>query len=97
MVEILIASVANFITRIFPFVLFKRIPKRLKIFKLYFPATILIVLILYIITQNNTHTYIYIHQFIGIIVTIVLHLRFNHYLISIFGGSFVYIYFVNFI
>ena len=97
MIEILIASIANFITRIFPFILFKRIPKELKIFELYFPAIILIILILYIVTQNNTNTHTYINQFIGIIATIVLHLRFNHYLISIFGGSFVYIYLVNFI
>lgn len=97
MVEILIAAIANFITRIFPFVIFKKIPKRLKIFELYFPTTILIILILYIITQNNTNTHININQLIGIVATVALHLRFNHYLVSIFGGTFIYICLVNFI
>jgi len=97
MLEILIAAIANFITRIFPFVIFRKIPKRLKIFELYFPSTILIILILYIITKNNTNTHINISQVIGIIATVVLHLRFKHYLVSIFGGTFIYICFLNFI
>jgi len=97
MIEIFIAAIANFITRIFPFVMFKKIPKRLKIFELYFPTTILLILILYIITQNDTNTHIDANQVIGIISTVALHLTFNRYLISIFGGTFLYICLVNFI
>jgi len=98
MIEVFIASIANFITRAFPFVLLTKIPKKLKIYELYFPSIVLTVLIMYIVLQSNIHNHnIYINQFIGIFSTIILHLKFRHYLISIFGGTFLYVCLENFI
>lgn len=98
MFEVFIAAIANFMTRALPFVIFKKLPKKLVLFELFFPSIILSILLLYIIFNNRTqNSLVYINQFIGILVTIALHLKFKHYLISIFGGTFVYICLLHYI
>jgi branched-subunit amino acid transport protein AzlD len=98
MLEVFIASIANFMTRAIPFVMFKKLPKKLVLFELFLPPIILSILLLYIIFYNRTQNdLIYINQLIGILTTIALQLKFKHYLVSIFGGTFVYICLLNYI
>ncbi len=96
MIEIFVASIANFLTRAFPFLIFKKIPQKLKVFERYFPSAVLVILILFILQDKIKTKDDILLNLLGVGVTILLHLKFKNYLLSIFGGSAIYIILLNY-
>ncbi len=100
LLAILIMSIANYITRVFPFLFFiKHEPPKIILFvERNFPPIIMSILVFYTLTNVNFSVKPYgLKEIISIIVTILLHLKFNNYLMSIFGGTIFYMMLVQLI
>ncbi len=94
MLEILVGALANLLTRFLPFVFLKKHAKRFLFLKDDFPVVLLTILTLYILFPKDID-YTLKYQLISIVVTIIFHLIFRKFLLSIFIGSFLYIYLIN--
>ncbi len=90
---IAIMAIANFITRVFPFLFFakKEPPKIIAFIANSFPPIIMTILIFYTLGKIDFTVAPYgTKELISIVVTALLHIKFNNYLISIFMGTIFY-------
>ena len=95
-----IMALANFTTRVFPFLFFvKHEPPAWIVFiEKNFPPIIMTILIFYTLTSIDFMTVPYgSREIISIILTALLHIRFNNYLVSIFTGTLFYMGMVQFV
>ncbi len=95
-----VMSLANFITRIFPFLFFakKEPPKIVSFVANSFPPIIMTILIFYTLGKIDFTVAPYgTKELLSIIVTALLHIKFNNYLISIFMGTIFYMILVQFV
>ncbi len=95
MIEILVAAFANFLTRFLPILFLKKHYKRFLFLKEDFPTVLLTILTLYILFPKELDLQILSYELVAIVVTIVIHLLFRRFLLSIFLGSMVYIVLIN--
>lgn len=93
LLAIIVMSVVNLFTRVFPFLFFSKrgLPKSLLFIEKFFPATIMTILIFYSVKDVDFISYPYgMKEVLGIVFTIILHLTLKNYLISIFFGTILY-------
>ena len=95
MLEILTGALANALTRFLPFVFFKRHADKFIFLKDEFPVVLLTILTFYILFPQELDLNDLKYKLIAIITTIAIHLAFRRFLLSIFVGSFAYIYLAN--
>ncbi len=95
MTEILMAAIANLMTRYLPFIFLKRYYTRLLYLNREFPTVLLVVLTLYMFYAQDASSQILLYKICGILITILIHLAFRRSLLSIFFGSVIYIVIVN--
>ena len=90
---IIVMAIVNLFTRAFPFVFFlkKEPPTIIKYIERYFPPIIMTILILYTIKDIDfavaPHGY---KELLAMFLTAIIHIVFKNYLISIFGGTVLY-------
>ena len=97
---IVIMAVANFITRVVPFVFFVKHnpPKIIEYVAKYFPPMILVILVFYTLSNIDfVNQYYGLKEVIGILITAFLHIKFNNYLVSIIAGTISYMAMLQFI
>jgi len=95
MFEVLTATFANLLTRFLPFIFLKKYAKKFIFLKDEFPVVLLSILTLYILFPHDIDWNLLKYKLIAIATTIIIHLYFRRFLLSIFIGSFVYIFLVN--
>ena len=95
MLEIIIGTVANLLTRFLPFIFFKKHYKKFLFLKDEFPVVLLTILTLYMLFPENLNLNELKYKLIGVSITIILHLLFRKFLLSVFIGSFIYILLLN--
>jgi len=98
-IAIFIMAMANFLTRVFPFIFFiKREPPHIILFvEKNFPPVIMTILIFYTLGSIDFTKAPYgMKEIAAILITAFLHHRFGNYLISIFGGTIFYMFLVQF-
>lgn len=99
-IAIAIMVIVNFLTRLFPFLFFGKseLPSSIVFIERFFPAVIMTILIIYSIKDIDFNIAPYGLKQIGAIAfTVVLHLVFKNYLISIFSGTIFYMLLVQFL
>ena len=87
---IAVMAVVNYLTRVFPFLFFPdgKTPGWIRYIEIYFPPTILTILVFYSLKDTDfAHAPYGLHELGGVALTVVLHLVFKNYLVSIFGGT----------
>jgi branched-subunit amino acid transport protein AzlD len=93
LIAIFSSAVLMFLLRAFPFILFSRRkpPKLLAFIEKYIPSMVIGVLIVYCLSDPKFATVTQmpygIPAVIGVLSTIVLHLKFSNSMVSIFGGT----------
>ena len=96
---IILSSILIFLERAFPFILFskKNPPKVIQFIEKYIPPLVMISLVCYCLKDITFTTGIvgFLPYLLGIIITIVLHLWKRNSLISIFGGTIVYMFLIR--
>lgn len=97
---IVVMALVNYFTRVFPFIFFikKEPPSSIIFIERFFPAIIMVILIVY--TLKNIEFAIYPHglkEILSVVFTAILHLSIKNYLISIFGGTIFYMALVQYI
>lgn len=96
---IAVMALVNLFTRAFPFLFFTKnhLPKSLDFLQKYFPATIMTILVVYSIKDvDYVNSYYGLKEFVSIAFTIIVHMKLKNYLISIFGGTILYMFLVQF-
>ncbi|RXJ87754.1 branched-chain amino acid transporter permease [Arcobacter sp. CECT 8985] len=99
-IAIAIMSLVNYFTRVFPFIFFmkKQPPKFVVFIERFFPAVIIVILIVYTLKDTDFSLYPYgLKEILGIFFTAILHLSIKNYLISIFGGTIFYMALVQYL
>ncbi len=99
-IAIAIMALANFITRVIPFLFFvkKNPPTWIVFVEKNFPPIIMTILIFYTLTGVNFTQVPYgAKELLAIVLTAVLHIKFNNYLVSIFTGTIFYMMMVQFV
>ena len=97
---IAVMAIANYITRVFPFLFFiKHKPPRFILFvEKNFPPIIMSILIFYTLgSVDFTHAPYGLKEITAIFLTMLLHLKFGNYLLSIFGGTVFYMVLMQFV
>lgn len=100
LLAILVMSAVNIVTRVMPFVFFskKELPASLDYVGKYFPAIIMSILIVYSIKDIELSSFPYgLKELSSICFTVILHLVFKNYLVSIFIGTIFYMFLVQFL
>jgi branched-subunit amino acid transport protein AzlD len=100
LLAIVVMSIANFITRVFPFLFFisKEPPKIIVFVEKNFPPIIMTILIFYTLVKIDFLLFPYgLKELISIIIIVLLHIRFNNYLVSIFLGTLFYMVLMQFV
>ena len=95
-----VMSIANILTRVFPFLFFTKnnAPSYIEFIAKNFPPMIMIILIFYTLSKIDFSLAPYgLKEIISILFTAVLHIRFSNYLVSIFLGTIFYMTLVQFI
>jgi len=93
LIAIFVMSLANFATRLFPFLFFvNREPPALIIFvEKTFPPIIMTILIFYSLKNINLTVAPYgFSEISAVILTVLVHLGLKNYLVSIFAGTLFY-------
>ena len=93
LIAVVVMSLANFATRLFPFLFFvNREPPALIIFvEKTFPPIIMTILIFYSLKNIDLTSMPYgFSEISAVIVTVLVHLGLKNYLVSIFAGTFFY-------
>ncbi len=96
---IAVMAVANYITRVFPFLFFiKHEPPKFVVFiEKSFPPVIMTILIFYTLSGIDFRVAPYgTKEVLAIIFTACLHFRFGNYLVSIFSGTIFYMLLVQY-
>ncbi len=99
-IAITVMAVANFLTRVFPFLFFiKHEPPKFILFvEKSFPPIIMTILIFYTLSGVNfTEAPYGTKEIASIFFTAIVHCRFTNYLVSIFGGTIFYMFLVQFV
>ena len=99
-IAIIVMAIANFITRVFPFIFFAKNepPQLVSFIANYFPPIIMTILIFYTLSKIDfTQAPYALKEISAIIFTALLHIKFNNYLISIFLGTMFYMLLYNYI
>ena len=100
LIAILVMSLANFITRVFPFLFFTKNepPKIISFIANSFPPIIMTILIFYTLGKIDFTVAPYgTQELLAITVTALLHIKFKNYLVSIFLGTLFYMGLVQFV
>ena len=100
LIAITVMSLANFATRLFPFLFFvNREPPAIIIFvEKAFPPIIMTILIFYSLKYINLSVAPYgFSEISAVILTVLVHLMFKNYLVSIFTGTLFYMAMVQYI
>ncbi len=95
---IVLMSVANYLTRAFPFLFFiKHSPPKFVLFiEENFPPIIMTILIIYSLSGVDFEVPPYgAKEISAVIITALLHFRFGNYLVSIFIGTLFYMFLVQ--
>lgn len=90
---IIAMTIANFLTRVFPFIFFRKNEPSptIKFIAKFFPAVIMTILIFYTLSSIDfTQAPYGLKEIAAILVTAFLHIRFNNYLVSIIVGTLFY-------
>lgn len=90
----------NFLTRLFPFIFFRKneLPWYISYIEKFFPAVIMSILIFYSIKDVNFSVAPYgFKEIFGVLFTALLHLWLKNYLISIFSGTIFYMVLVQYL
>lgn len=95
MLEILVGAIANLLTRFLPLLFLRKHAQKFLFLKDEFPTVLLTILTLYLLFPQEINFHNLKYQLISLIVAMVFHLLFRRFLLSIFVGSFLYIYFIN--
>ncbi|MFP4697344.1 MAG: branched-chain amino acid transporter permease [Eubacteriales bacterium] len=94
LIAILIMAIITFITRVAPFIIFrnyKRTPKYVVYIGKYLPPAVIAMLIIYCLKDINLLAFPFgIPEMIGIAVVALLHIWKRNNLISIIGGTIIY-------
>ncbi len=96
---IAVMAVVNFLTRLVPFLFFRKneLPWYISFVEKYFPAVIMTILIFYSIKDISFAVAPYgIKEIGGIVFTAGLHLWLKNYLVSIFSGTIFYMVLVQY-
>ncbi|PHO13860.1 branched-chain amino acid ABC transporter [Malaciobacter marinus] len=97
---IAVMALVNYFTRVFPFIFFirKDPPSSIIFIERFFPAIIMVILIVYTLKDIEFAVYPYgLKEVSSVIFTAFLHLSIKNYLISIFGGTIFYMALVQYI
>lgn len=89
----LVSAAVIFSTRLFPFALFskKDPPKIIRFIEKYIPSMIMAILVVYCLKDIQfTQAPYGLSYYISIAVTVILHLLFKNSMVSIFGGTAVF-------
>ena len=95
-----VMAIANLLTRALPFLFFnsKQPPLWIMFIEINFPPIIMTILIFYTLAGIDFANELYgLKEFLGILFTAFLHIRFNNYLVSIFLGTLIYMGMVQFL
>jgi len=96
---IAVMSVVNYLTRVFPFIFFRKHepPKFVVYIETYFPPVIMTILILYTLKDIDFSNAPYgLKEILGVVFTAFLHLWLKNYLVSIFSGTIFYMILVQY-
>ncbi|AXX93366.1 branched-chain amino acid ABC transporter [Malaciobacter molluscorum LMG 25693] len=99
-IAILIMVLVNYFTRVFPFIFFikKEPPEYIVFIERFFPAIIIVILIVYTLREIDFSLYPYgLKEIFGVFFTAILHISIKNYLISIFGGTIFYMALVQYL
>ncbi|PID48363.1 MAG: branched-chain amino acid ABC transporter [Proteobacteria bacterium] len=99
-IAVLIMTLVNLFTRVFPFLFFKsnKLPPFIEFVGKFFPPIIMSILIIYTLKDTNFSQAPYgLKEISAIASTAFLHIIFKNYLLSIFLGTFIYMGLVQFI
>jgi len=97
---IAVMTLVNYLTRVFPFVFFrkKEPPSFIVFIETYFPPVIMTILILYTLKDIDFQSSPYGLKEIGaVFFTAFLHITLKNYLISIFAGTIFYMFLVQYL
>jgi branched-subunit amino acid transport protein AzlD len=89
----------NFFTRVFPFAFFRKreLPKIVVYVERFFPPVIMSILIIYSLKDIDFTLMPYgLVELSAVFFTAFLHVKFNNYLVSIFGGTIFYMFLVQY-
>ena len=96
---IAVMTVVNYLTRVFPFVFFRKekVPKFILYVETYFPPVIMTILILYTLKDIDFDVRPYgLQEISAVFFTAFLHFWLKNYLVSIFSGTIFYMVFVQY-
>jgi len=99
-IAIAIMTIVNIITRVFPFLFFRKneLPSYISFIEKFFPAIIMTILIVYSVKDVEFSLFPYGLKELGAIVfTAILHISFKNYLVSIFAGTIFYMFLVQYL
>ena len=97
---IAIMTLVNLLTRVFPFLFFRKneLPSYILFIEKYFPPIIMTILIVYTLKEVNFTLAPYgLKELVAILFTAVLHLTLKNYLVSIFAGTIFYMGLVQYV
>lgn len=97
-IAILIIAVVTFFTRVFPFIFFSRRnpPKILDFVQQYIPPMVMVILVIYSLKDTSWASVPFgLPEIISLLFVTIIHLWKNNPLISIFGGTILYMIFVQ--
>lgn len=97
---IAVMTVVNYFTRVFPFIFFmkKEPPTYIVFIERFFPAVIMVILIVYSLKDITFSAYPYgLKEIGGVAFTATVHFVLNNYLVSIFGGTIFYMFLVQYV
>ena len=97
---IAVMAIANFITRVVPFLFFakKEPPKYIVFIEKSFPPIIMTILIFYTLGKIDFSIAPYgLKELFAVALTAFLHIKYGNYLVSIFVGTAFYMFLVQFI
>ena len=96
--SIIVAAIATYLTRILPFLFFtnKKPSKILFHFEQYMPMMIMVILVFYAIKDVSFGEFPYaIPELLGVLVAILIHLKFKNALLSIFSATALYMFLIQ--
>ncbi len=96
-VFILVMTVATVTTRLLPFVIFQKQSKHpmMSYIAKYTPPMIMSILVLYVLKNVDFASPTSLNTIFAIVVTVVVHIWKKNSLLSIFSGTFLYMYLVQ--
>lgn len=101
LIAILVIGIVTFAIRIAPFILFgkdKATPKYIEYIGKYLPPAVIAMLIIYCLRNVNISTFPFgIPEAIGVVTVAILHIWKRNNLISIIGGTAIYMIAIQFI